>query len=159
MCAIQQNSFTLFCEWFENELEDQVFTLEGLCTKMLDEFSEGNVYGRKCLQRLTLEKYDDDLYITNQKGKIGVLSLKDKLKEIPRGYKKALELEEEDAYVMKITVHLMRNKICTLKIKEGYPSREEMVNNHPLVPEYLFLSFFIKEMCIVQDIWAQNFIR
>ena len=90
----KQNSFTLFCEWFENELEDQVFILEGLCTKMLGEFSEGNVYGRKCFQRLTLEKYDDDLYIRNQKGKIGVLSLKDKLIEIPRGYKKALEPEE-----------------------------------------------------------------
>ena len=61
---------------------------------MLGEFSEWNVYGRKCFQRLTLEKYDDDLYIRNQKGKIGVLSLKDKLKEIPRGYKKALEPEE-----------------------------------------------------------------
>ena len=131
-----------------------MFTLEGLGTKMLDEFSEGNVYGRKCFQRLTLEKYDDDLYITNQKGKIGVLSLKDKLKEIPRGHKKALEPEEEDADIMKTTVLLIRNKICTLKIKESYPSREEMLNNHPLVPACLrlFLSFFIKGMCIVQDI-------
>ena len=128
---------------------------------MLDEFSEGNVYGRECFQRLTLEKYDDDLYITNHKGKIGVLSWKDKLKEIPRGHKKALEPAEEDADIMKTTVLLIRNKICTLKIKECYPSREEMVNNHLLVPEYLrlFLSFFIKGMCIVQDIWAQIFIK
>ena len=29
---------SLFCEWFENELEYQVFTLEELCTKMLDDF-------------------------------------------------------------------------------------------------------------------------
>ena len=157
----KQNSFTLFCEWSENEFEDQVFTLDGLCTKMLDEFSEGNVYRRKCFQRLILEKYDDDLYITNQKGMIGVLSLKDKLKKILRGHKKALEPEEDDADVMKTTFLLIRNKICTPKIKEGYPSREEMVNNHPLVPEYLrlFLSFFIKGMCIVQDIWAQNYIK
>ena len=34
----KQSSFNLFCEWFENEFECQVFILEELCTKMLDDF-------------------------------------------------------------------------------------------------------------------------
>ena len=34
----KQNSFNLFCEWFENELEYQIFTHDELCTKMLDDF-------------------------------------------------------------------------------------------------------------------------
>ena len=155
----KQNSFNLFCEWFETELEDQVFTFDELYTRMLDEFSEGDEYSRKYFQRLLLEKYDDDLYITNEIGKIGVLCLKDKMKEILRDHTKALEQEEEDTAIIKTAALLIRNKIRTLKIKEGYPSREEMVNNYPLVPEYLrlFLSFFVKGD--VQDIWAQNFIK
>ena len=85
----QQRVFDLFCDWFKNEIEDNVFTLEELHTKMVDDFSEGEVYSRKHFEFMLSGKYKDDVYFANEESRICVVCLKDKVKEILRDHKKS----------------------------------------------------------------------
>lgn len=159
----KERAFNLFCEWLETEIEDQVFTIAELHTKMLEDFSDGEVYGKQYFQELLVGKtgrYKDDMFITNQERKLGVLCMKDKAKQILRDHKKAMEQEEEDTAIIKTAALLIRNKIRTIKIDPGYPKREEMANEYPNVPEVLrlFLSYFLTGDSLI-DTWAQNIIK
>ena len=77
------------CDWLDNEMEHNLFTLDQVHEKMrsLDQTADKSLaYSKRYLKEKLKQKYDDAIYFTSQERRANVLCFKDATANIIRDY-------------------------------------------------------------------------
>ena len=157
--------FLKFCDWFDNEMEDRIFTIHELEMKC-QEISGGRSYTSQYFKSIFLEEYHDQVYVTNEERRKDVVCLKNSINRILREALKKQQdesktPEEREREMIKSAAMLLRNKARSTPMNpHKYPHSKELITGSEAVPGILkyFLSFFL-ESDTLQEIWGQNFVK
>ena len=154
------------CEWLDQEMEHNLFTLDQLYKKMLslDKSPDKSLaYTKRYLKSKLLERYGDEIYFTSQERRADVLCFKDATANIIREHQENVE-DDEKTKILKTAVKFIQNDIALVNLVSSiYPSVDSMVDINSqleLIPESLklILKPLLKTDKRVAS-WGQNIIR
>ena len=140
-------TFCAFCSWFEDCMEDQVFTLGELYQIMVSDFcdeGEDEAYSYKRFKLLFLDKFSDIVFLSCEVSRKDVICLKDSVKHILRQfYKDSKERDDEETseedrekLLLQAAAKMLVHKIRSIKIDcHKYPSVKEFNALSKYVPE------------------------
>ena len=156
--------FLTFCEWFDDVLEDRLYTIPELYNKY-KEFTDAEPYSSVWFKKLFIKEFGERVYIVdNEKGRKNIVCVKNSLKAILRDFHAKQEddnAEVEERRILKAAALIIVNACKSKKMDpHRYPSPKEMGQKCDLVPSSMeyFLSFFIKSESL-QNIWGQNLMK
>ena len=128
----REDLFHKLCDWLENEMENNIFTLEQIYQHYLslDVSPDRSVsYCKKYLKKKLLQKYGDYIYFTNQERRTDVLCYKDTTAEIIRQYNKNNNGDDQKKKIIDAAIKLIKNDITVASFDPfHYPSLNDMTN-------------------------------
>lgn len=156
----------MLCNWLESNAESGIFTVSDLHSKMemlKNEFGDpsAEVFHQRYLKDLLIEKYGDEIYLTNETRRKDVLCFKDLSNKIIRDYhNKDINKEDEELEIIKTAIKLLKNRIKSMKLDPTvYPSKHELTADYK-VPETL--QYFIDQFTASPEqtnLWKQMFVK
>ena len=145
----KQTAFEQFCVWFENHVEDGLYTVDDLYKKLKDDFTTpgSGVYVKRYFRDLLVSRFEDSIYISDDGKRNAVVCFKDDVPEIVRKFTENAAFTNEYE-IMNVCAKILQKKIKISNMNaKVYPSPENLSELSPEVPEELryFLSHFFKK--------------
>ena len=158
--------FKELCNWLEEEMEDNLFTLDHLHEKLvsLDKTPDKALaYTKRYLKQMLEKHFKERMYFTSEERRTDVLCFKDLTASIIREHHNNKE-DDDKTKIIKSAVKLIQNYIALVNMNSSlYPSINEMTDldaQLKLIPESLKL--FLKPL-LKQDrgvaFWGQSIIK
>ena len=158
--------FKELCNWLEEEMEGNLFTMDQLHEKLVSfdkTPDKAYAYTKRYVKQMLEEHFKERMYFTSQQGKTDVLCFKDLTDSIIREHQNNKN-DDDKTKIIKSAVKLIQNDIALVNMNSSlYPSvnaTTDLGGQLKLIPGSLKL--FLKPL-LQQDrrvyFWSQSIIK